>query len=272
MNKIFTKIFTDEKIPFVELRYSNSNSHFKEHFHDTFSIGVNKEGISTYTNGTNVYTLDKNMITIINPKKSHSCNSCSDILNKYYMMYLDINWCFNIQKLINEELKTFEDISIELLEDEINYNKYLDLCEYLFSANNTLDKENELINFFIDFFSLYLQKNVKKIEDDSFVKIINYLENNYASNISLNLLSRKFNLNTFYIIKLFKTQTNLTPHTYLLNIRINKAKQLLKKGLSLVDTALECGFYDQSHFHRNFVKIVATTPKEYKINFVQDIK
>ena len=44
MKKIFTKIFTDKNIPFLELRYSNSNTHYKEHFHDTFSIGANKKG------------------------------------------------------------------------------------------------------------------------------------------------------------------------------------------------------------------------------------
>ena len=59
----------------------------------------------------------------------------------------------------------------------------------------------------------------------------------------------------------------MTPHAYLLNIKINKAKELLKQGYTIVDTALECGFTDQSHFHRNFLKIVATTPKEYQKNF-----
>lgn len=47
------------------------------------------------------------------------------------------------------------------------------------------------------------------------------------------------------------------------------AKDLLKDGLSISQTALECGFFDQSHFHRNFKKIVAITPKEYQDNFVQ---
>ena len=52
-------------------------------------------------------------------------------------------------------------------------------------------------------------------------------------------------------------------------MKINQSKKLLKEGMSLVSTALECGFYDQSHFHRNFVKYTAITPKEYQLNFVQ---
>jgi len=41
MKKIFTKIFTDKNIPFFELRYSNSNTHYKEHFHDTGMSHIN---------------------------------------------------------------------------------------------------------------------------------------------------------------------------------------------------------------------------------------
>jgi len=84
MQKTFTKIFTDKNIPFIELRYSNSNAHYKKHFHSTFSIGINKEGVSVYTNSDKIYTLDKNMISIMNPNAVHSCNSCSEILNEYY--------------------------------------------------------------------------------------------------------------------------------------------------------------------------------------------
>ncbi len=269
MKKTFTKIFTDENLPFVELRYSNSNIHYKKHFHDTFSLGVNKEGVSIYTNTNKEYILKENRLSIINPKAVHSCNSCTDILNIYYMLYLDTSWCRNIQNLINEEIKEFIPIPVHILEDKNIFQKYLNLCEYLFSDNSILEKEDELITFFFDFFSLYLEKSRIAIVDKSFEKIVAYLDKNYKENISLETLSKVFNLNSFYIIRLFKSQMNLTPHAYLLNVKINKSKQLLQKGYSLVDTALECGFFDQSHFHRNFLKIVASTPKEYKLNFVQ---
>ncbi|MFA9373279.1 MAG: AraC family transcriptional regulator [Poseidonibacter sp.] len=269
MKKIFTKIFIDENLPFVELRYSNSNIHYKKHFHDTFSLGANKEGESIYTNANKEYLLKKNGLSIINPKVVHSCNSCSDILNIYYMLYLDTSWCKNIQKLINENVQEFVSIPVDILEDENFYYKYLNLCEYLFSDYTILEKENELIVFFLDFFSLYLERTNIVIIDEIFQEIVTYLDKNYKENISLETLSILFDLNSFYIIRLFKSQMNLTPHAYLLNVKINKAKELLQKGYSIVDTALECGFFDQSHFHRNFLKIVATTPKEYKLNFVQ---
>ena len=269
MHKTFTKVFTDESLPFLELRYSNSNAHYKRHFHDTFSIGVNKEGRSIYENSTKSYTLDKNMLSIINPLEVHSCNSCSDVLNIYYMLYLDTSWCMNIQKLINCEIEEFVKIPIYILEDESFYKDFISLCEFIFHDNSILEKEDELIKFFLNFFSLYLENKEVELVDERFREILLYLDENYKENISLDELSNKFELNSFYIIRLFKSQMNLTPHSYLLNVRINKAKEYLKNGYSIIDTALECGFFDQSHFHKNFFKIVAITPKEYKVNFIQ---
>lgn len=270
MEKTFTKIFMDEKLPFLELRYSNSNAHFKKHFHDTFSLGVNKRGISIYTNKNKKYTLAKNMLSIINPNIVHSCNSCSDVLNIFYMMYLDKTWCRNVQNLINSDIKEFVNIPKDILENKKIYLEYIELCEYLFSDISINEKEDELLKFFLKFFALYLEKNRSKVLDSKYTKIASYLTINYKENISLHELAKTFDLNTFYIIRLFKEEANLTPHSYLLNIKINKAKQFLQEGKTIVDTALECGFYDQSHFHKNFVKIVATTPKEYQVNFVQD--
>ncbi len=62
------------------------------------------------------------------------------------------------------------------------------------------------------------------------------------------------------------------PHmhkTFRLNCRIELAKKLLQKGFGLSQVALECGFFDQSHFHRHFKAITTVTPKEYQVNFIQ---
>jgi len=69
------------------------------------------------------------------------------------------------------------------------------------------------------------------VVDEKFKKMVIYLDENYKDNISLDELSKLFDLNSFYIIRLFKSQMNLTPHSYLLNVKINRAKELLKKKL-----------------------------------------
>lgn len=265
--KSFTRIFTDKNLPFLELRYSNNTKHYKEHLHDTFSIGINLQGESVYTNKDARYDLDKGMLAVVNPHTIHSCNPVQKTPNVYYMMYLDEQWCQGIQNSISEDITHFKEFPEDILYDEILYDEFKTLCETLFSEITYLEKEDFLIRFFTQFFGQYLKDSKEKFEDAVFEDIKAYLNENFQQNISLTDLSSKFELNPFYIIRLFKTHLNTTPHAYLINIKINKAKELLKANHSIVDTALECGFADQSHLHRNFLKIVATTPKEYQQNF-----
>ena len=156
MKKTFTKTFKNEHLPFLELRHSNSNMHYKKHFHDTFSLGVNKKGVSTYMNSDEVYTLTENKLSIINPNTVHACNASTEVLNEYYMMYLDTTWCTNIQNLINENIANFTPVVTHMLEDKEMSHEYIALCEYLFEEHSPLDKEDALINFFLKFFSLFL--------------------------------------------------------------------------------------------------------------------
>lgn len=123
------------------------------------------------------------------------------------------------------------------------------------------------------FYSLYTKYNkeidIKLKTNEKIENIISYMHKHIKEDISLNDLAKEFNLSTFYIIKLFKKELDISAHSYFINLKIELAKELLKKGFSIVETALECGFCDQSHFHRNFKKIVAITPKEYQDNFIQ---
>ena len=67
-------------------------------------------------------------------------------------------------------------------------------------------------------------------------------------------------------IKIFKKQFHISPHKYLLNCKINKAKELLSQGMDTIEVAYTVGFYDQSHFANVFKRYVAATPNEYKNN------
>lgn len=273
-NKTFTKIFVDENLPFLELRYSNNTKHYKEHIHETFSMGINLKGKSIYTNKNDKFEFDKDMIAIVNANEIHSCNPINETPNLYYMLYLDEDWCFEIQKSIDNNLTKYKPFPKAILYSKEVYETFKTLCETIFSDISFEEKQEELINFFSNLFECYLEKSDQKIEDKSFEEITNFLKDNYTENISIEDLALKFNINPFYLIRVFKSKLNITPHAYFLNIKINRAKELLKMGNSITQTALECGFTDQSHFHRNFLKIVATTPKSYqdnfKINFVQD--
>lgn len=99
----------------------------------------------------------------------------------------------------------------------------------------------------------------------SFLAILKYIEENYAKDISLKIISEEFHLNANYISQLIKSETGLTYTQYLTELRIGKAKELLKSNsMSLTEISEAVGFNDYFYFIKKFKKAVGVTPGKYK--------
>lgn len=78
-------------------------------------------------------------------------------------------------------------------------------------------------------------------------------------------LARAVNLSPGHFVRAFKQSTGQPPHRWLVEQRIEKAKQLLvNTSLSLAEIALACGFSDQSHFGRVFSRATHTSPGAWR--------
>ena len=83
--------------------------------------------------------------------------------------------------------------------------------------------------------------------------------------ISVMVLARACGLSTKHFSRAFRQSTGLPPHQWLLQRRIDKAKQLLRDSRSpLAEVAADCGFADQSHFTRVFTRAVGISPGQWR--------
>ena len=94
---------------------------------------------------------------------------------------------------------------------------------------------------------------------------IKYLESNYQSpNLTNAELAKQCRISEVYFRRIFTDCYKMTPRQFLIDIRINKAKQLLSEGgLKINAVALKCGFSNQYHFCRVFKEKTGLTPTEY---------
>jgi AraC-like DNA-binding protein len=84
-------------------------------------------------------------------------------------------------------------------------------------------------------------------------------------NVSLEEIANACNMSRSYFIRAFRETTNRTPHQWLLEQRIDRARDLLRHSdASLSDIAMACGFADQSHFTRTFSQLVGTPPGTWR--------
>jgi transcriptional regulator GlxA family with amidase domain len=93
-------------------------------------------------------------------------------------------------------------------------------------------------------------------------RAVTYIQDHLESGLSLQDIADAAGLSACYVARLFKQSIGQTPHQYILNQRVEKAKALLKQGnLSLAEIAVTVGFYDQAHFTNYFKRLTGTTPK-----------
>ncbi|MDR1950559.1 MAG: response regulator [Spirochaetaceae bacterium] len=96
-------------------------------------------------------------------------------------------------------------------------------------------------------------------------KIISYLHEHITETISLKKLSEEFFLHPVYISQLFKEETGMNYHDYLIRLRIDRAKKILSTSdLSISQIAAITGFPDYRCFSQAFKRFEKKTPSVFK--------
>ena len=106
-----------------------------------------------------------------------------------------------------------------------------------------------------------LLKSGKTPADD----VLTYINKNFYKQLTLNELADLACINKSYLVRLFKSQYGATPVEYLIQCRINHAKDLLvNTGISIEEIAAACGYNNSSFFYTQFKSIVGITPLQYR--------
>ena len=88
---------------------------------------------------------------------------------------------------------------------------------------------------------------------------------NSDTELSLQVLAKESGYSRVHFVRMFRAATGYPPHTYLLKLRVDRARELLANPtLSLTEIALECGFSSHSHLSRVFRQVLGATPSEYR--------
>jgi len=248
--------------------YTLSHHSFPRHFHDHYVIELVVNGIdSFYCDGKN-YAAKNDQLVLINPGEVHTGNTVSDIPLQYYSLYPD--------KKTLQQVAAFAGLSLPenfcFRQPLLDYSRLTEKFKRLFasfdSTNNLLEQQE---HFFDCMYGLLQpgnsadQPSLLTCNKDSRVQLlIDFMYSHHKDDISLQQLADLARLNPFYLVRLFKKAIGISPYEYLLIVRVENAKRLLRKGFKVQDAATESGFYDASHFNRMFYKIAGTPPKFFR--------
>jgi len=251
----------DDRYPFIELRRTEENPvSFKPHSHgNLLSIGAEYDGVTVMMCDGEEIHLKSGDLVFFNPNVMHSCNAEKGNSRSYWMMHLDIDWCAEIQRGVFSHDGGYLPVDVKLLSDKEIFEDFCAVCSAF--PDDGLD---DLVKFLSQIFEKYCSLELRPdIQPKVISEVEKYISDNPYENISLEELAEKFRQNKFHLLRSFRSTYGLPPHAYQMDIRILRAKELLKSGMSIADVAVETGFTDQSHFHRVFKKHTAATPGEY---------
>jgi transcriptional regulator GlxA family with amidase domain len=98
--------------------------------------------------------------------------------------------------------------------------------------------------------------------------VLEYVCDNFSQSIEIKELAALVHLSVSQFERRFRKVFQISPLKHIMNVRIRAASLRFTTNDTIAAIALDCGFYDHSHFTRNFRKIMGSSPKEYRKQYM----
>jgi AraC-like DNA-binding protein len=240
---------------------------FPRHVHDTFCIGLVTNGTRIIKHSTKSYYISENNLFLINPGESHACGSATKQGHSYQVICIGCEHINKVSKQIMDKDTAHYHFHSPIIVDTLLGRKIRSFAEILKQDNPLMEQETVLMDITS---RLLLQYSVLKSQSLNIPmrkhvlkRVCEYIHDNFMENISLQQLAGIANLSPFHMQRSFLKVKGVTPHEYLMQLRIKKALDLLLNGSRPIETAYKTGFADQSHFSRAFKSIIGITPGKF---------
>jgi two-component system, response regulator YesN len=178
------------------------------------------------------------------------------------IVFLDIRMPVLSGLEVMEKAKTFQDNAIDyIIITAYSYFEYAQTSLRL-GAKDILLKPIEPEQFAE---TMERVLGYKYSDNQLFNSIVEYINNNYQEDIELKECAEKYHTNPSYVSRMFKKYYNVSFITYVNNIRIKKAQELLRDTeLSIKEVAYKVGYNNLNYFYKVFKKNIGVTPNMYK--------
>ncbi|MCH1927047.1 AraC family ligand binding domain-containing protein [Shewanella sp. C32] len=260
-----------DSLPGVELVQANYQQFsFDRHVHDDIHIGVVDIGAQRFMHKGQHYLLAPERISLINPDEVHDGQGMHD--QHYRVQLLRIS-----SAALAEFGRSLGVSRSELflrgpeIEDAELYQQLLALhyAHQHRDSSSPLAQDSQMTAVLALLLQRYAQQTTAKHHPEPLARVqLQQLKQYLLADLSkphrLAELAALFDLSEYQFLRRFRASIGMTPHAYVLALRVDYGRQLLKQRLALTDAATLAGFYDQSHFTHAFKRRYNLTPAVYQ--------
>lgn len=253
---------------------SDPNWSFHLHSHpDTFELSYVFSGQSALYCGDKFYETHPGDIIIKNSNTIHA--EKSDITNPIEQICINVTG-LSLEKL-DENCLIFPSMTPVF---NVGSNKPLFDAIFKYILDQTVDTMNvdlvkinsiliSILEIIYNDYHLKLPNDIQENNQKSINPVREYIEKNYALNLSIDSLAKEFFISPFYLSKKFKAETGFTINQYILGCRMGEAERLLIfSDLSIKDIAITVGYKNLPYFYTTFKKYAGCTPLDFKKKYL----
>jgi len=215
---------------------------YNKHAHEEYSFGVTLAGRQDFfSSGAFHRSLPGNII-VFNPGEVHDGHAGTDDALCYRMVYIHPDQLEPM--LTTAGVKNSRDFQITdiLIHDTQLRQHILNLAELIEQQDNKLQQECELYQLAARVAQRYGQYSPDRTvqrADRLLLKARDYIHDNLMTEMSLDDISQQASLSKYHFLRMFRQQYGITPHQYIINCRINKAREALEQDSCLEDIVFD---------------------------------
>ena len=239
---------------------------FSRHSHDGYALGVIESGALAFRYLRRDHTACAGEVNMVVPGECHDGRPAGPEGWSYRMFYLS-------PELVRDAARELElglpDFRAGVLQDP-------GLAAAVRATHIRLDdpdacvleKESRLLLLLTRWIHAHAERGGKPgpkgPERSAVRRAEEFLRARHADAPRLEEIANASGLSPFHMLRVFAESTGQTPHAYLTQLRVDRAKALLTTAMPLARIAAECGFSDQSHLTRLFRRQCGVTPGHFR--------
>ena len=218
---------------------------YDRHFHDTYAFGIVLRGVERCRVGRDLNFYEPGSVPMFNPGEVHDGGPAIPEGWSYRMVYVD-------PKLVPGE-RAFP---VQVRRDDLAKHRALELFDAVDSGSE-LGIEETLA---LALETLLGRKPENGKPSESLKQVKDRIDEQCSGSLRLRDLSMLAGVSPTRLLRAFAAAYGLSPHRYQQSRRIAHARKFIVAGMPLAAVATACGYADQSHLNRWFLRIHGTTP------------
>lgn len=249
----------------VEAVAADTAHAFGRHTHDQYGIGIILRGAQKSLSGRGIVEAKAGDIITVNPEEVHDGTPLGENGREWRMLYFDPATLAGTIEDLTDGVTSYAELKHPAMCDSVCATRFASLFRAITEPQggySEIEVHENLLFILARLIDGTHQKQVRGAPQG--VELARTrIDDAPSEPISLNELAEISGISQFQLIRSFSKATGLTPHAYLVQRRLQRARRLIASGVTLTDAALASGFADQSHMTRLFVRTYGMSPGLY---------